>query len=955
MPRRARKSGPRGKGTRHSARIGAIGQLDTSPNRHDQSPRAIQPQDPTPTLTNQGANSELSNSEIPSTNEFDDDLNEDDLMRLVEAAAVPSAQPPADFSWSEIGSTRRSTPLREDEPSFLDNQDSLLDEFSSPKSGLGKLPNTQPLPSEPDQENKEPPFVDFSETASTVRRSSPYYSLAASQIGDDEALNIVENNPLAPLPSTIPDSIQALGLPPFSELEVMDHLPEDELYDVTPPKSTAELEAETSRKEEEAPAAVPERPQRAKKPNSSQKSNTKSRPGKTSKSHDALTRLLEEELDPSGEDEGEEQASTPPEKPPAKLPKRKSGARKAKETPKRKTDAAATQNVWTSEHRLKEKKGRRQRAKTPLQFDEETHEIKEATPRKAAEQHSRMPIVSSLIKSHAASVSPITSAGKGTPDLKRKPAPKRKAPAQDAPQKKKASQKAPPATRKSDLKNVVPQDKPDTTAKAEARAVPATKVAAKPSPPITKRITRAKLKEEKAPASEPSKVQETPETRNETEGSTQDPIVLSSDPETSLLSDDDDAFVPIEDLQPKEKRQPARKTQSVMGELLVDPIVDVEPVGHDHHEKAQPSARPQTLPQNSEALHPSRPQEEQISKQKTTMTVKPDPKELAEEPLASTKGNRAAQKGREVLSARDTNILVQQGTSQARTLKRPAIALEPVSDASHPPRKISKSSRSFSISQAGSPLPLETSPAQLVGGTSPSAMEDVESAKESPYPDGNYLQQEYLSSLAAAEAIPEKTRVGLRPILNEKVKTEPANLPPEPSSSNQDLHAQILASLQGQNEATAEVEQAMEHDKVRGNRVSPKQTRPAGPNAEIADKLHGLVEMMLGHLQAKEATIYSGADAYRKNGINCVDKIERRYMQERQALNETWKKDSDRFLRGTRAAKAVIDERAKIREKAMQQLNETTARRRHLFQQATISLRALHGRLMKGELADYEG
>ncbi|KAH7167972.1 hypothetical protein DER46DRAFT_625640 [Fusarium sp. MPI-SDFR-AT-0072] len=848
MPRRSGKSGPRPKGKRLSARIRALGQLDTTPNRHDQSPRAVQTQDPTPALPNQDANSELPNSEIPSTNEFDDDLNEDDLMQLVEAEAVPSAQPPADFSWSEIGSTRRSTPLQEDEPSFLDNQDSLLDEFSSPKSGLGKLPNTQPLPSEPDQEGKEPPFVDFSETASTVRRSSPYYSLAASQIGDDEALNILENNPLAPLPSTIPDSIQALGLPPFPKSETMDHLPEDELYDVTPPKSTAELEAETSRKEEEAPEAAPERSQRTKKPNSSQNSKTKGRPGKTSKSHDALTRLLEEELDPSGEDEREEQASSPPEKPPAKLPKRKNGARKGKETPKRQPAAVTTQDVRTSEQRPKERKGRRQRAKTPIQFDEETHEIKEATPRKAAEQQPRMPI--------------------------------RKPPAQDA------SQKAPPATRRSYLKNVVPQDKPDT---AEERAVPATKVAAKPAPAINKRITRAKVKEEKAPVSQPLKAQETPEKRNETQGSTQDPIVLSSDPESSLFSDDGDDFVPIEDLQPKEKTQP------VMGELLIDPIVDVEPVGHAHREKAQPSTRPQTLPQKPEASHPSRPPEEQISRPKTTMAVKPDSKKIVEEPLPSTRGNRAAQRGRrEVLSARDTDILVQQDTSQARTLKRPATTVDPIIDASHPPRKIT------------------------------------------------------------AESIPDKTRVGLRLKPNKKVKTEPANLHPEPSSSNQDLHAQILASLQGQNEATAEVEQAMEHDKVRGNRESPRQTRPAGPNAEIAEKLHGLVEMMLDHLQAKEATIYRGADAYRKNGINCVDKIERRYIQERQALNETWKKDSDRFLRGTRAAKAAINERGKIREQAMQQLNETAARRRHLFQQATTSLRALHGRLMEGKLADYE-
>ncbi|PNP75812.1 hypothetical protein FNYG_10890 [Fusarium nygamai] len=729
MPaRRGGKSGPRSKRTRHSARIVALGQLDTTPTRHDQSPRAVQTQDPTPALPNQGANPEPPNSEIPSTNEFDDDLNDDDLRRLVEAEAVPSAQPPPDFSWSEIGSTRRSSPLREDEPSFLDNQDSLLDEFSSPKSGLGKLPNTQPLPPEPDQESKEPPFVDFSETASTVRRSSPYYSLAASQIGDHEALNFVEN-PLAPLPSTIQDSIQSLGLPPFPELEAMDHLPEDELYDVTPPRSTAELEAETSRKEEEVPEAAPESSQRPKKPNSSQNSKTKGRPGKTSKKPDALTRLLEEELESSGDDEGEEQASSTPEKPPAKLPKRKNGARKGKETPESKPAATATQDTRKSEQRPKEKKGRKQRAKTPIQFDEETQEMKEVTPRKIPEQQPRMPIVSSLRKSYAASVSPMASAGKGTPGSKRKPAPKRKPPAKGTSQKEKASQKVPPATRKSDLKNVVSQEKPDTTEKGKGRAIPAAKAATEPSPVITKRVTRANVKEEEAPVSQPLEVQEAPETKNETQGSTQDPIVLSSDPESSLFSDDDDAFVPIQDLHPKEKSQPARKARSVMGELVVDPIVDVEPAGHAHREKAQPSTRPQTLPQNPEAPGPSRPQEEQISQQRTAMTVKQDPKKLVEEPLPSTKGNRAAPKGREVLSARDTNILVQQDTSRARTLKRPATTVDPIVDASHPPRKISKTSRSFSVSQAGSPLPLETSPAQLVSGTSPSAMEEVEYAK----------------------------------------------------------------------------------------------------------------------------------------------------------------------------------------------------------------------------------
>ncbi|KAF4332642.1 hypothetical protein FBEOM_13577 [Fusarium beomiforme] len=153
---------------------------------------------------------------------------------------------------------------------------------------------------------------------------------------------------------------------------------------------------------------------------------------------------------------------------------------------------------------------------------------------------------------------------------------------------------------------------------------------------------------------------------------------------------------------------------------------------------------------------------------------------------------------------------------------------------------------------------------------------------------------------------------------------------------------------------TTEMEQRSEHDRVRGNRESPRQTRPDGPNAEIAEKLHGLVETLLGHLKSKEAAIYQGADAYRKNGIMCVEKIERRYMQERQALNETWKKDSDRFVRRTRAANAALEEHGKIREAAMQRLDETAARRHHLFEQATTSLRALHGRLMKRNFADYE-
>lgn len=111
---------------------------------------------------------------------------------------------------------------------------------------------------------------------------------------------------------------------------------------------------------------------------------------------------------------------------------------------------------------------------------------------------------------------------------------------------------------------------------------------------------------------------------------------------------------------------------------------------------------------------------------------------------------------------------------------------------------------------------------------------------------------------------------------------------------------------------------------------------------------------MLGHLQAKEALIYRGADAYRKNGIDCVRKIERRYTQERQQLSETWKKDANKFVRGIRSVKVTLDKHGKSREEARRKLQEAQARRHHLFEKATTNLRALHRRLIKHEIEEDE-
>ncbi|KAJ4226456.1 hypothetical protein NW759_005042 [Fusarium solani] len=112
---------------------------------------------------------------------------------------------------------------------------------------------------------------------------------------------------------------------------------------------------------------------------------------------------------------------------------------------------------------------------------------------------------------------------------------------------------------------------------------------------------------------------------------------------------------------------------------------------------------------------------------------------------------------------------------------------------------------------------------------------------------------------------------------------------------------------------------------------------------------------MLSHLATKQATIYRGADAYRKSGIDCVDKMERRYSQERNALADACKKDGDRFARRVREARETVEDGEKARGKAMHQLEQAATKRRQLYQQASTGLRALHGRLLKRKMAEDEG
>ncbi|KAM0274479.1 hypothetical protein ACHAPA_000579 [Fusarium lateritium] len=929
-----------------------IGELETTPtSRHLQSPRRGQPQKSTLGLPNQDENPEPASAQLQSrasTDEFENGVDDLDLIRLAAFdGAVPSAQPPPGFSWSEVGSARRSSPLQEEEdqnPS--DNQESVVDAFSSPKSGPGKLPNTQQLPSQPPTGHllgKGIAQVDFSETASSARRSSPYYSqAAASQVAVGEMLGFPENNLLPALPSTIPDSLQIPEMTISPYAEVMEHLPEDELYDATPPKSNADHPADIVASDQGVGHIVPEQLQHPGKLDAPQ-ARGKRKLGKPSTNNkDSLVRYLEDEIGPVEGERQEEQASySPPKRTTAKRQKEEENTHGAQETSTDEHSTPVAGKTTTTRPGGKGKSGARQRAKPAMQFDEKTQRVKEVPQINSARGSKRMNIVGNLKKSHAASVSPIaTSVKKATPNSRRKPVPK---PVEKV-------------TRRSGLRSAVRQQDPDTEDKEHKKPNPNvrnTQVDTKPLPAIRKETTRAEAKEGNSSTQKPRASKNLPEAEKEPQGSTNNLIVLSSDPESSSFSDDG-GYIPTETSRPAETAPPQELELPV--DNLVNPTNPSDSVDYDEEQPAPPTESPK--------LHrPSVRSEVQPAVLKKTLIVRRDPVDLAKAPSSRNKRGQPIHLGpREAMSARDANGLVQPNASQTKILKRPAMAIDTAMEISHPPRKASKLSRSFSISQAGSPLPVETLATHLVDETSPGNMNDTEQTKVSesntqtaePRRSRRFRRlHEYLSSLAAVEQKPEKTRVTLKPKARKLDKVKEVGMQTELQKGEENLHAQILASLQTSDEKQSK-DRERDHSDMHSNKEVAKKTRPEGPNEVAAEKLHGLVETMLSHLRTKEATIYRGADAYRKNGIDCVGKINRRYTQERQTLNEMCKKDGDKFIRRTREVSAVLEKRGNSRDEAILQLEETTARRRHLFQQATTSLRALHGRLMNGNMADYE-
>ncbi|KAM0432953.1 hypothetical protein ACHAPT_004658 [Fusarium lateritium] len=647
----------------------------------------------------------------------------------------------------------------------------------------------------------------------------------------------------------------------YPQDEPTEHLPADELYDATPPRSSAQRPV--------APPPKRSRPSRenAKHHQDPAPPQTKKTKGGLNPSSKASRSNLAKYIENTDLVNVEEVSIPPPEgpKPRETRPKgNKTSTVQTKRPPQNKPDDPQAQGDPASEQGPKGKK-RKQRAKTPIQFDNDTQAIKEVPNPKKSAAPVKMTRVNAMIQSSIASISPATSARKKTPPRA----------AQKAASKSTRKPVSKPVTRRAP-----PRKKPKTSVEEEHEddsfIIANTTDVTEPKPAINTRARAAIQSKTKG-----ARGQQGPEVNTDSQGLPQDPIVVSSDAASSAISEDESK--PTEQSRPSQEIRTA--TQNSMAGKDAEPVVvSGPPPGGDRDEQGA------VLPLEPVVFQPCRPLKVKEAIVDAMEMNGAESTEPAEKPInaSSKRSCETHANPPQALSHRDPNIIVQGAPRNARGA-------------------------------------------------------DLRSSD---------LQQEYISGLAAAESNHDKDRIALKAHPQKEKREQERDLFPVLTAFNRNLQNQIFESLRGQDEASVDEEkQAKTTDK--GKEVA-EQTDSERPTNEVAENLHALVETMLSHLATKEATVYYGADAYRKNGIDCVDKIERKYSQERSALADVCKKDGDRFARRVREARDAVEDGGKARDEALHQLEQAASKRRQLYQDASTGLRALHGRLLKRKRVEDE-
>ncbi|PNY26917.1 Uncharacterized protein TCAP_03156 [Tolypocladium capitatum] len=901
MPAKTRsKAANTGRLQRHPTQFG---ELETTPTcRHHGSPLIPSAGSAAVPSANDSLGQET--RALGQTDEYDVGLDDFDFARL-EDTQRPDMEHrhSTTFQWSETESlARRSSPLRPgDTPraGWKFDADESLPALSSPRSARDKLPDTAPLPVDPPPPTPlEVPLsakkVDFSETASTMFRSSP------AGFGDSvkDIFGYYENSltpPQLPNNNTLHGALQ-LAMPARSS----SHLHMDNIYDATPVRKHKRRDVDDNK------AVVPGSSQHTLQPKSGPFTHETMRT--SDQPRDPAT---ETSRNSDGAGKPRDHKSTLPSKHgdvfgplPRKIPY---GSSAVLSSDPMEASIAATQN--------KRGRKRKQRPKSPLHFDDLTQELREQPPKSSPK--GRMPIVNALREPVQPSSSPAR-------------VPKRKAAAQRAqPKKAKAAPKAQEVTPLVDTGNGE-----SSLSKCSA-----------PTKQPTRRVKRERRQNKVSPCLKPNAVKRKPTTLSE-------PIVVSSDGDNGLSPS---SSRPSSNLQTAKSRRDDAPPKNrdvdhvVRWEAGSEQHVGVndDSLAQSYHQtlSANIDAEAAKLPRKTAAIvHdfggkmapadnskvvPARDANVRIRNAAGTLEQRvrsgnPSPIRIspckleASQPCA--KQNLTARQ-----STRNYSVSIHGSPLpvQRQTAAQGSRLVEPdgINHIFSEERTYLKPPRFSRPRKSEWPMPAAELPRSRSGRQVQAAQGRGEQSSDSQAPRPSQRQ-------------------------------EPTIAPMQGVSDG--VHAQILASLR---DFSTQAEKPLCDDPKNGaEEASPDEGnglesgQKANPPDNLSQTVHQLVDIMVKHLGSKKETGKGIADVYRTKIGGCIDRIQSRHMGERCSLAERLRHDGDKFITVVSNAKKAVEENSRTRDGAIGELEQSTTERRKLFERATSSLRAVHRQLLNDDL-----
>ncbi|KAF4509213.1 hypothetical protein G6O67_005497 [Ophiocordyceps sinensis] len=124
-------------------------------------------------------------------------------------------------------------------------------------------------------------------------------------------------------------------------------------------------------------------------------------------------------------------------------------------------------------------------------------------------------------------------------------------------------------------------------------------------------------------------------------------------------------------------------------------------------------------------------------------------------------------------------------------------------------------------------------------------------------------------------------------------------------------------------------------------------SRPSPPDG-LSKQLYRVVDALVRQLKSKEEASHRVAEVYRTNTARCIEKISNRQMEERKVLLESLAVDAVKFGQVVERARSTVLKDSRLRERSIQELEQSTAERVVRYEKAATSLRALHRQLLEG-------